>query len=440
MLLETTLLAVVCGTLLSVAIALLPGLHVYNAMGLMALLLTANPKIMNPDWIFPFSIGLVCGWSILNTLSAVLLSAPDESALFTVLPGQKYLMQGRGYEGVMIFGLGGLLGTLFLLLLAPFAPHFLALLQSVFQPYMHGIIWVVITFLLMSEWPKGGRLGNSGWKRFWDAWKGLCVGLLTFLLSGLLGFILLYRSPISAGASFQNIMPAFVGLFAVPSCLLNMVSKQPLPKQQETQLLKLTPRHLFHGLFSGLLGGGFAAFFPVITGGIGGLLAGHATAQRDERIFMLAQGTSKTIYYTGGLLLFFMPNLHLTRGGGAWILRGLLPSPDGHSTYLMALGCIAISGGLAFLLLAPLARLLLRIMQHIPVQIFSATTLLLVGIMIYFVTSWSGIFILLVASGIGFLPLLYGARRINALGLLLLPMACNMSGFGSSVAQFLGLL
>jgi putative membrane protein len=305
---------------------------------------------------------------------------------------------------------------------------------------MHGIIWLVITFLLMSEWPKGGRLGNSGWKRFWDAWKGLSIGLLTFLLSGLLGFILLYRSPIPSGASFQNIMPAFVGLFAIPWCLLNLVSKQPIPKQQEIGFLKLRPRHLLHGMLSGGLGGGFAAFFPVITGGIGGLLAGHATAQRDERIFMIAQGASKTIYYTGGLLLFFIPGLHLTRGGGAWILRGLVPSPEGHASYLMALGCIAISGGLAFLLLAPLARLLLRIMQHIPVRIFSAITLLLVGVMIYFVTGWSGIFIMLIASGIGFLPLLYGARRINALGLLLLPMACNMSGFGNTLAHFLGLL
>jgi TctA family transporter len=60
--------------------------------------------------------------------------------------------------------------------------------------------------------------------------------------------------------------------------------------------------------------------------------------------------------------------------------------------------------------------------------------------MIYFVTGWSGIFIMLIASGIGFLPLLYGARRINALGLLLLPMACNMSGFGNTIAHFLGLL
>jgi len=36
--------------------------------------------------------------------------------------------------------------------------------------------------------------------------------------------------------------------------------------------------------------------------------------------------------------------------------------------------------------------------------------------------------------------LLFGSRRLNCLGVLLLPIACNMSGIGEPVAAFLGLL
>jgi TctA family transporter len=45
-----------------------------------------------------------------------------------------------------------------------------------------------------------------------------------------------------------------------------------------------------------------------------------------------------------------------------------------------------------------------------------------------------------VATGIGLIPVLFGSRRLNCLGVLLLPIACNMSGVGESVAAFLGLL
>ena len=46
-----------------------------------------------------------------------------------------------------------------------------------------------------------------------------------------------------------------------------------------------------------------------------------------------------------------------------------------------------------------------------------------------------------VAGGaIGLVPVLLGSRRMNCLGVILLPMACNMSGVGSTVAGWLGLV
>jgi putative membrane protein len=442
MFLLPVILSVLAGTLVSCLIAVLPGLHVYNVMGLAALFLYGAQDAgmaIGTDRVIPFMIGLVCGWSMLNTIPSVLLGAPDESAIFTVLPGQKYLMSGRGYEGVMIIGVGGLAGVgLLLLVVGPLAPKFLPVAQYVLMPHMHWILWVIITFILMTEWPKGGNLGASGWAKFFDAWKGLGAGLLTFFLSGWLGFVLLYRSPVSPDAAFQNIMPAFVGLFAVPWCLLNMVSGAKVPGQRVGDSLEINGDIILRSAAAGGLGGGFAAFFPVVTGGVGGLLAGHATAQRDERVFMMSQGVSKMVYYTGALLLFFAPGLHLTRGGGAWIIKGLY-EPQGWGDYFLALGCIAISGAVAFLLLSPLTRLTLWLMGRVDYRTISGAALLIILLMVYGVTGWAGIFIMVVGAGIGLLPVLFGSRRLNCLGILLLPIACNMSGVGSTVAAWLGL-
>jgi len=172
---------------------------------------------------------------------------------------------------------------------------------------------------------------------------------------------------------------------------------------------------------------------------VGGMLAGHATAQRDERVFMMSQGVSKMVYYVGAILLFFIPKLHLVRGGGAWILRGFAV-PQGWGDYFLALGCIAISGALSFLLLSPLSRFMLWLMHHIHYRTLSSIALLVTLLMVFAVTSWAGLFVAFVGTGIGLVPVLYGSRRLNCLGIILLPIACNMSGFGIAVASFLRLM
>ena len=431
------------GTLASTLLSVLPGLHVYNVIGLLVMFylwLGAHGILAGPEVYLPFMTGMIVGWSMLNTIPAVLLGAPDESALFTVLPGQKYLMFGRGHEAVMVIAVGGLgAAALLVLVVGPLAPRLLPAIQEVMRPHMHWVLWIIITYILMSEWPKGGNWGPAGWSKFRDAWRSLGAGLLTFFLSGFLGFILLYRSPVSSAVAFQNIMPAFVGLFAVPWCLVNMLSGTPIPRQHIAASLDVLPEQVVRGVGAGGLGGGLAAFFPVITGGVGGLLAGHATAQRDERVFMISQGVSKLVYYTGAFLLLFVPGLGITRGGGAWMAR-TLHTAGSYYDYYMVLASIAVSGALAFLMTDPLSRAVIRLIEKVDYRVASAVALVIIVALVYVMTGLTGLAIAAVASGIGLIPVLFGSRRLNCLGILLLPIACNMSGIGHKIAAFLGLI
>ncbi len=54
-------------------------------------------------------------------------------------------------------------------------------------------------------------------------------------------------------------------------------------------------------------------------------------------------------------------------------------------------------------------------------------------------TGWGGLLICAVATGIGLIPVLWGSRRMNCMGVLLLPIGLNMIGVGSTVAGWLGL-
>lgn len=437
------LVSALAGALLSALFALAPGLHIYNLMGLLAMgvhTLALRGYDVPPDAIAAAAMGMLVGYATLNTLPSVLLAAPDESALFTVLPGQKFLMHGRGLEAVMIVTLGGLCGLgVLALIVAPLAPFVFPPANAVLRPHLHWILWVVIVFILMSEWPKSGNAGQGGWARFLDGWKSTGAGLLTFALSSLLGFVLLYRSPVRAEAAFQNLMPAFVGLFTVPWLLVNIATRTRPPPQQTDRRVEVTGAQVAQGVFAGTLGGGFAAFFPVITGGIGGLLAGHATALRNDRVFLISQGASKMIYYVGGLLFFFVPTTTMTRGGAAGMLRTLY-RPHGARDYALALAALALAGAATYFLVRPLSRLLIVAVGRWGYRTLSWLALAVSLALVIGVTGWAGLLVMAVASGIGLIPVLFGSRRMNCLGVILVPVACNMSGVGATVAGALGLL
>ncbi len=431
------------GVLFSCLPACLPGVHVYNILGLFVLashFLAGHGVLPMPEVLIPFFAGLMVGYAMLNTIPSILLSAPDESALFTVLPGRKYLMRGRGYEAVMITALGGVAG-LFVLLIIFGLPtqYFFMFVRKVLSPHFHWIIWCVIGFMLMSEWPKGGTRGMAGWYNFFDAWRSIGIGLITFVLSGLLGFILFYRSPVSVNASFQNLMPAFIGLFTLPGLIMNLAGKFQMPKQTYQCSVDGGCDALLHGTVAGSLGGGFAAFFPVITGGVGGFLAGHATSIHDDRSFLISQGVSKLIYYVGGFIFLFVPGVNMMRGGAASMMSGLYV-PYTKYDYYMVLAAVAIAGACAYLLMSPLTKFVLKLIGKFGHNIISIVAALVVFLVVVFITGWAGVLIMLTATGIGLLPVLFGARRMNCLGIILLPVACMMSGCGAAVATWLGLL
>jgi putative membrane protein len=431
--------AALLGTVLSALLSCIPALHIYNVAGLMVILAVEFEGAVPGEALALFMLGLVVGYAVLNTIPSVFFGAPDDSTIFVVLPGQKWLMQQRGFEASVLTGVGGLGGLLVLLLLAPLAPKVFPVVRTVVGPHLHWVLGSVIVFMLMSEWPKSSGRGRTGLAKFFDAWRSLGAGLLTFLLSGILGFILFYSNLVPTEMAFQNLLPAFVGLFAIPWVLQNIVSQAQVPAQHMSESVDLSPGLIVRGVGAGALGGLFAAFFPVVTGGIGGFLAGHATAQRDDRLFIVSQGASKLVYYVGAFILFFVPGLHLTRGGMAWMLS-VLYTPHTPKTYWVAVGAMLLSGALAFLMLLWLSRAAIWLVSRFDYRWISAATLVVLVSIIWALTGWGGLLIAFVATGIGLLPVMWGSRRMNCMGVLLLPLTLSMAGLGTTVAGWLGLI
>ncbi len=433
------ILYVLLGIVVAGFISLIPALHIYNVLGLIIIAITSFGHFI-PACVIPYVfMAMLVTYAILNTLTAVFLSAPDESMIFVVMPGQKALMLGRGYDISMLTGFGSLCGIALLALMTPLTFKVLPALRRLMTPHMHWLLGLVSVYILMSEWPKAVERKPAGLPRFLEAWRSLGAGILTFALSGLLGIIVLNKNILPLRSSFQSLMPVFVGLFAVPWVLMNIVSKTKIPKQHISDSIDATADVALRSTIAGGLGGLVAALFPILTGGIGGLLAGQATAQRDSRIFVMSQGVSKVVYYVGAFLFFFVPQGRMGKGGLVAMVSPLF-SVHTAQEYWLALATMLFSAGVAFIMLHFLSKWFAKIVHQMNYRIISAVTLGILVAVVFGLTRWTGLLVMSVATAIGLIPVLFGSRRLNCLGVLLVPITLNMAGLGPKIAHFLGVI
>lgn len=426
------------GILASALISFLPALHIYNVIGIFMLFVLKFEASMAPMELIALCIGMIVGYSVLNTVPATYFGPGDESMSYYILPSADWVNKGRGYEGVILTGIGTLTGIIALAICAPLFIYVLPGLKTITSPHMFWIIGAVIVYSVMSEWPKGLSQSPDCWTNFKEGWYYLGIGLLLFLASGLLGFIVMSKTLVPVEFAFQSITPVFVGLFAIPWLITNIINIGKVPHQHEAKSVEMDWDLVARGTFGGFLGGFFAAFVPIVTAGVGGLMAGHATAQRDGRLFVMSYGTCKTIYYVGSFLLFFIPGLSLTRGGLACIINPVVDVLT-MKEYFVFIGLMLFSAGVSFLLLMPFTKLCIKIVETIPFQVVSIIALAIVVPAVGYFTGWGGMFIMLVATGLGLIPVLFQARRMNLMGVLLLPVCLNMAGYGSAILNFLGL-
>jgi putative membrane protein len=332
----------------------------------------------------------------------------------------------------------------------------------------------------MSEWPKGAGRGKTAWRKFKNGWSNVFAGLLTFVLASILGLILTTKPLAPAEMSFQNIMPIFVGFFAFPSVIQMMFSKAKFPtKQYQSDYVNAGWGDVGYACLPGIIGGLMTAFIPAVTIGIAAISASHMTNHRSishtsfekpneegtvvrfhtpdiyyiqERIFLIAGGINKIIYYVGAFLLLYVltdltPN-GMGRGGMNVLLKPL--STAQHGDYFIMLSTIIFASGISMLMLMYFTDLTIkhfgRITENIKL-IYGVLAVFLVGV-VYFMGGGlhdvqGGLLALLVTAvttSIGCIPAFYNCRRSHCMAVLLVPIAVNMGGYGDAVAKLLRLV
>ncbi len=417
---------ILAGIAAAVILGCLPGFHVYNLLAVLFLAVQAlPPETVSPDRVAALAAAAVAAWAVSGILPAIFLAVPDESTALMMPPGASAYRRGQGRTAALYTAAGGLGGALLLLMALPFLSRLLPLLLAVLRPHFHWILWALILYLPLSEWPKGGVRGPAGWSRFGDSASSWLAGLATLSLSGALGFLLMLHSPFPPARAAQSLAPALIGLFAIPALIQACLGRPESPAATPPPR-GLSLRAWVEGTLTGTAGGGFAALIPAVTGGLGSLLAGQAAAQSDDRAFLVAQGASRMVYYAGSFLLFAVPGAGLIRGGAAWQVQTICPA-DEPALFPLLAAAVALGASLAFLCLPPLAAILPRLIPPERVRRVSIGALALLLALVGGTTGWLGLGVAATATGIGAIPLLFHSRRLNALGVVLLPIAWQLT-------------
>ncbi len=122
----------------------------------------------------------------------------------------------------------------------------------------------------------------------------------------------------------------------------------------------------------------------------------------------------------------------------AWMMSPFYTAYD-ITDYWLAFATIALTAGVSFILLLALARFTIKIITRINYRSVSIFALAVVLLMIGGMVGMRGLFIMTVASGIGLIPVLFHSRRMNCMGVLLIPITLNMMGLGPAVLRLLRL-
>jgi len=430
------LLYAIVGVFFGSVLSILPGLHPLNFAGIGVFIYLMFP--MDPLGLALIFAGMLVAYSIVGIITTTYMGSPDDSTMYMAFPNQKYLVYGRGHEASVITGVGALGSALLLLAVAPISSVLFPIFRKLTTPHFGWVLIGVAIYLLQSEWPKDwGSRAKTRLGRLKDGWASLSAGWLTFFLSMLLGFIVLNTPITPANRAFQNIMPVFVGFFAVPWVLTNLASRATIPKQHVSDDLYVRKMDMLRGTSAGFLGGMFAAFQPIVTAGVGGVLAGHSTGTQGDIQFMVSGAAGRFAYYVGAFFLFWVPLLHLTRGGMAWI-TSLVYQPRAESDFWLLVSAIAISAVFAFFMMVMISKFIARIISNFSYKKVSIGVLISILVLVYGFAGIEGLVLMTICTGLGLVPPMFRTRRLNMIIGFFFPIFLNMAGMRADILKFLG--
>ena len=386
-------IVLILGILIGIVTGLIPGIHV----NLVATTLFAiSPFLLNyfePLSLAVFIISLSLTHSFLDTIPSVYLGAPENENALSVLPGQKMLLRGEGYQAVKITILGTYIGLIVAVLLIPL---FMLTAQQIYpflKPYLVYILITLMAYMILKEKQK-----------FW--------AFFLFLISGTLGIIVFSIPNLN-----EPLFPMLSGLFGLSGLIISYSENTKIPLQTIDKEIKLKISDLIKAILGSSIAVFLIQFFPGLGPAQGAVVSNQIVKVKDKGYLALvgAMGTMSVVF---SLVTFY--TLGKAKDGTIVVISKLMEID--FKSFLIMITTFLIAGSIAVLLTLFFAKIFSRLIAKVNYKALVITIIGFIFLMTIILNGWIGIIILITSSAIGLIAPLKEIGRNHAMGCLILPV------------------
>ncbi|MFH1399644.1 MAG: tripartite tricarboxylate transporter permease [Candidatus Woesearchaeota archaeon] len=391
------LLALGLGVFLGIFTGITPGIHVNLVATTMFAMSPLLLQHVEPLILAVFIIALSVVHSFLDTIPSIYLGAPENENCLSVLPGQKMLLKGEGYQAVKITILGTYAGLVVAILLIPLFVVLANKLYPLLQPYLGYALILLIGYMIFKE------------QWLWS--------LAVFLLSGVLGVV-----TFSIPNLKEPLFPMLSGLFGVSGLILSYFENTKIPEQAVASEIDLDAKTLMKALFGSSIAVLLIQFFPGLGPAQGAVLSNQLVRDIKDKGYMALVGAMGTMSVVFSLVTFY--TLGKAKDGAIVVISKLM-EVDPHS-FLMLVFVFLVAGSIAVWLTLFFSKVFSRLIVIVNYRMLITSVIVFIFIMCLVINGFVGIIVLVAASSIGLVAPLKGVGRNHAMGCLLMPVVFNL--------------
>ncbi len=416
------------GILLGTLTGLIPGFHPNNVAFILlslAPVIVAEPHFLtdfvSPDMLLILIAATILAASVAHTflsfIPAAFFGAPEGDTALALLPAHRLLLEGRAYEATVLSVIGSFGAVIFsFLFFIPFyflfsSLHFYEIIRGLMLYLLIGISALLILTESFSE-----RM---------EVYQAILLSFFVFLLSGLFGYVIL-NMPVHAPFFFRSTMlfPALTGLFGLSTILFSLLYTPEIPEQMIKEPV-MDRGGIVRSVISGSAFGSLVSFLPGITSAHATVMAMLARRNREpEQVIMTLSGvnTANVIFCLYTLFL-----ISRARSGATIAISRLLDVqpweeliPPSALIYLLIVALIAAP--FSFFITKYIGKQFALQFARLPYRKMLSGIALFLAVLVFLFTGALGLLVLLVGTCIGLIPIHFGVRRSNCMGVLLLPI------------------
>ena len=355
---------------------------------------TISSILYNSDFLpqyLPYIIVAAAGvHTVLSFLPSMFFGIPEENTIVSVLPSQKMVLEGKAYTAMNVIVISFLCSLFLSILLLPLSFVMFTYLYSIIDGYMLYFLILASIILVLSE--------NN------DELKGLA--LIVFIMAGLLGLITI-NSPVK-----EPLFPIFTGLFAISTLIDSTLSRRAPSKQTETKV----ELNFIFPIILGVVFGFLADLFPGIASPAQ-VAVFASPLLLVQPIFYLAFTASMAVSHT---VFAFASLITISKARvGALIYLDNIVNIDisNFLPYLIIFTISVIIGCAIILIISRKVSGLFNFnFSNIHPYLIVYLTLL-----VFVISGWLGIMVLICSTMIGYLPLVFGVKRVHVMGAIIIP-------------------